>query len=107
MSFPAITAACYASCLHISAVCSVDLFFPTEIYGAGKSRWNFPFQTENSQKIIFLKVKKVQRCKFSWILALQNSSYDNFIRYRKFKMADLKKGPKITQISKVNISGMI
>ena len=32
--------------------------------------------------------KKVQMCKFSWILALQNSNYNNFIRYRKFKMTD-------------------
>ena len=32
--------------------------------------------------------EKVQRCKFSWRLALQNSSYNNLIRYRKFKMAD-------------------
>ena len=44
--------------------------------------------------------EKVQRCKFSWRLALQNSSYNNLIRYRKFKMADFwKKGPKITQFS--------
>ena len=30
--------------------------------------------------------KKVQRCKFSWRLALKNSSYNIFIRYRNFKM---------------------
>ena len=30
--------------------------------------------------------KKVQRCKFSWRLALKNSSYSIFIRYRNFKM---------------------
>ena len=51
--------------------------------------------------------KKVQRCKFSWRLALQNSSYDNFIRHGKFKMAAFwkKKGPKITQISRADMSG--
>ena len=45
--------------------------------------------------------KKVQRCKFSWILALVDSSYDNFIIYRKFKMADFwKKALKLPKFQK-------
>ena len=45
--------------------------------------------------------KKVQRCKFSWRLALQNSSYNNFVRYGKFKMADFwKKALKLPKFQK-------
>ena len=46
--------------------------------------------------------KKVQRYKFSWRLALQNSSYNTFIRYWKFKMVDFwKKGPKLPKFQKL------
>ena len=45
--------------------------------------------------------KKVQRCKFSWRLAFQNSSYNNFIRYRKSKMMDFwKKVLKLPKFQK-------
>ena len=52
--------------------------------------------------------KKIQKCTFSWRLALQNSSYNNFNRYRNFKKVDFwEKDPNITQISKADITGTV
>ena len=45
--------------------------------------------------------KKVQSWKFSWRMALQNSRYENFIRYEKFKMANFwKKALKLPKFQK-------
>ena len=45
--------------------------------------------------------KKVRRRKFPWRLALQNSSYNNFIRYRKLKILNFwKKALKLPKFQK-------